>query len=339
MWNLFRFSILKFAFFIGITSKLSVARELKCSFGVGYLGKNCVLRNKEPILPDTNAETYEFTGLSENEKVQINSVMFKTGNVSFIPSETFVTFPQLDTISFEETNMTVLSFNWLDGITRNMSGNVKTLYLGGNGISQIDPRVISVFKKFHTIFLSKNKCVDYRFSKANGDFDKFEEKLRDCFNNFMKGYSLETIDHLKSSQETSNKVLSEVSKTTENLDKRIENFEVEFEKSIESIGGLFKDVEALKNQCENSTVELQPASIIEVEDEPVDSTKRLENEIDKIKLSMEALKEQFENFKLIQELWKYFLLALCLTFSVIVLIVFAGFCLLQKLSNIEIKKC
>lgn len=158
------------------------AKELKCASDYSY---TCILTKKESIPANSEKEGYHFTGISPHIKNDIEHLQFHTKNVAFIPREAFLTFPNLNVISFYNFEMDSLDYEWLSQLTGSFDPRIKKLSIS-TSLSKIDPRVIEIFKRFYEVNLYGNLCVDFGFDKDSGNFELFDDKLENCFQNFER---------------------------------------------------------------------------------------------------------------------------------------------------------
>lgn len=168
---------------IGLMYGLPIAgaRELKCTFNLRW----CELKDKDPIHENTKNENFYFTGIRDEYKRNITVLQFYTKDVDFIPKTAFTTFPNLHTIRFYGIDMETLEFNWLERITSSFNSKIKNIYLNWSGIDKIDPQVVEIFQRYDRIDLEGNDCVNFNFHKNQGHFKLFNEKLEECFGNFV----------------------------------------------------------------------------------------------------------------------------------------------------------
>lgn len=244
-------------------------KELKCTiWGTTW----CELHNKESILQGTQNESYQFTGLSEEEKNDIDILVFYTDKVAFVPSETFTTFPNLDTIRFFGIEKEVLEFNWLNQVTKSFSNQIKHLWLDYSQFKKIDPRVFDIFKSFDVVQLYGNPCVHHEFHKNKGDFEKFEEILSICIHNFETDKKEDdfVITELENDFNNSNATnVLIISNTAENS---TESIEMTSEKLQENFTNELKNLE---DKIEKHFKELENSNKVQL--------KNLEDKIDEIK--------------------------------------------------------
>lgn len=200
-----------------------LSKDLNCSYNNNKnWGQICELSNKESITSSLQNEQYKYIGLTEDQRKQIDFILFRTADVSFIPKETFEQFPKLKVVGFQDANIKVVTYDWIDDFTSSFEKNIKVLFLGVNSIEAIEPQVVEVFRKFDKVYLQSNNCTQSNFLTIS-DFTTMEDKLKVCFENFMRKYGFKVskfklaMDSLKRIDEKNQENLDELSNKTDTI--------------------------------------------------------------------------------------------------------------------------
>lgn len=90
-------------------------KDLKCDYERSglYVGFTCQLKNEEEILPGTEDDGFYFSGLDTDLKQRFDKLFFYTPNISFVPKEAFEVFPNLRKVGFWETDLRIITYEWL----------------------------------------------------------------------------------------------------------------------------------------------------------------------------------------------------------------------------------
>lgn len=173
----------------GLSGFVSAAvKELRCVAwdSNAKWGDHCYFNNMEPILPGTEHYEFRYTGFNDQQKANLNLIIFKTANIAFIPKETFTTFPKLNVIGFQDIDMETLTFDWLNSITKGLPSRIRGLYIHNSGINKMEPSVLGIFNRFDRLELKGNRCIQLHLLRSDGDFIMLNQKLQNCFTNYMQ---------------------------------------------------------------------------------------------------------------------------------------------------------
>lgn len=176
-------------FLILLAIKCSQEVRLRCKFcnygkseGTDF-EETCDLTNKEEILPEMDGQKFEFTGVTAEQKIRVKTLAFRTSNISFVPEESFKTFPNLVRIVMLNTTLVKLEYDWLKNFLK-YEKNIKYLDFRWNKINISDPQVLDIFAKYKKVNLKWNPCVDKKFTIIAGDTSKMRNDLDHCFHYF-----------------------------------------------------------------------------------------------------------------------------------------------------------
>lgn len=182
----YRFQIL----LVLLCSKLDQSKviELKCKIkydGHENIRNNCDLVQKEPIFPGMEDLNFQFTGGDSKQMKKVQTLIFRTEHVAFVPREAFSTFPNLDRISVRHTNFSTLRSDYFNFFPRARSNNIKTLGFENSKIVAVDPKLLGTFGHFERLLFQNNICVKENFNISNGDVGYVGSKMKPCFDNYV----------------------------------------------------------------------------------------------------------------------------------------------------------
>jgi hypothetical protein len=125
-------------------------------------------------------DTFVYIGVTEQQKLMVKAVIFRTSNVAFVPKETFTTFPNLNRICIHNTNLDYLSADYYRFFPKNKVIPGVDFY--NCKIDKIDPDVWPYIKNAKIFNFELNVCLDDKFTDPN----ELVKKIQPCFENFRK---------------------------------------------------------------------------------------------------------------------------------------------------------
>jgi hypothetical protein len=134
------------------------------------------------ILEENLNDSFAFSGFTEEERLLVRAVTFRTADVAFVPRETFEVFPNLNIISVHSAELDYLSADFFRFFPKNHKITGFDFY--NCKIDKIDPDVWQYIKNGNMFRLRENVCLNESFTDPNVLF----KKIQKCFKNFNRSY-------------------------------------------------------------------------------------------------------------------------------------------------------
>lgn len=140
-------------------------------------------------------DTFKFTGISSTQKGLVKALHFKWSNISFIPKESFTTFPNLERISIRQS-LNKVDYQLLKNLEE-FENKIKILDFYNNKIDSVDPQVWEIFKKQSRILFQENNICVNELIIIGPNISSIQQKLRFCFDNYIVKYGGSFLNDLK----------------------------------------------------------------------------------------------------------------------------------------------
>lgn len=148
-----------------------------------FVGFSCQLKNGESVPEGSEDSGYYFSGLNSDLKHRFDKIFFYTEDVKFVPREAFEVFPNLRKVGFWEADVRVITHESLTEFLKFQKG-LEGLVFYDCHISEIDPRVMEIFRQFKSVNLKNNDCFDGHLENSNVDIAQMNSQLQTCFRNY-----------------------------------------------------------------------------------------------------------------------------------------------------------
>jgi hypothetical protein len=161
--------------------------EMKCMYhdltGWYNVGPACDLQTRGAISMLNAEDTVEFTGLTDSERQKIRAIVWRTGDVDFIPREAFSTFPNLDCIAFHDAvtpGLGRIDASFFRFFPENHKINY--FYFWNCKINMIDPVAWEYLKTASRFNFNANTCLNGEYR----DVIELSRKIQPCLKNYME---------------------------------------------------------------------------------------------------------------------------------------------------------
>jgi hypothetical protein len=163
---------------LGKAVPILTASILICSSFSSY---TCDMEGNAGMVLEKNvSDSFVFTGLTEQQKLMVKNLIFRTPNVAFIPKETFTTFPNLNRICIHGTDFDYLSVDYFRFFPENHT--ITGFDFHRSKIDKIDPDVWQYIKNGNIFFFQRNVCLNENFT----DPQILLKKIQKCYRNFRQ---------------------------------------------------------------------------------------------------------------------------------------------------------
>lgn len=213
-------------------------KDLRCTKNCNCLWGSCCcfLEAKETITSEMEGNNFTFSGLSNYDKSSIDVVVFRTSSIAFVPKEVFTEFPKISKIGFSNihNSLPVIRHSWLESFLKYLPpSKIKTLILYNSGIGAVEPKAFSLLKRFDSIELESNTCIDAKVA----NIATLESALAKCTKSYIELYGWHDIyKEIKELSTNFNSSINKVNNDMESLNVHKFNVSSKIEDLEEALG-------------------------------------------------------------------------------------------------------